>query len=1199
MTSSNGFMAPDTGQSAAHGPLVSVVVPTLGRDGMLRDALASLRAQAYPHWEALVVNDGGSTVPPDVLGADARRIRYVEHGRRLGPAAARNTALRLARGDIVCYLDDDDLFLPGHLAAVVEALRDSTATFVYTDADRVVEELTDGQRRVLERSQPFKRAAYSRDELVLSNFIPINAWAHRYECITRAGFFDEHLPFLEDWELLLRFARLGEFRYLPVTTVEVRHRRDRNDSRTGQNRESAVDVYREIYRRTDDMVTPALRAERDRLLVQLNRTNPTQPPKAADVPAEGGPDCYARWNDKHSPREIDAEVYAERMLLRWSSRPLAHFMVNALNGSPAGLADTLDALTRQLYPNWVLTIVARSMPPGDLSDAGGKLAWVQVGPDTTFASAVNAVLPVSPAEWVGLLEAGDTVEPHLLLVCLDHLDRHPHWRLLYTDEDRLGPDGVRGEPRFKPDFNLDLLRSTPYVGGFCLANRAALTAAGGCTELADMESYDATLKIADLCGEQAVGHVASVLYHRRRELEPAPVSGRGKAVLAQHLTRRGVAAVVTDGLIPGTYRTVYRHATSPLVSVIIPTRDRLNLFRPCVESLFQKTAYGNFELIVVDNGSVAEDTHDYYQELQAAHPGRVRILSYPGAFNFSAMNNLAAGTARGEYLLLLNNDTAIIQSEWLGTMLEYAQRPEVGIVGARLIFPDARLQHAGLLLGVDGAVGSAFFEQPMSKPGYLDRAQCDQNYSAVSGACLLVRKTVFDEIGGFDEQRMGVHHGDVDLCLKAGDRGYKIVWTPYAVIVHHGRGTRAQLPPSDVERQRLVADHEALLERWLPRLASDPAHNRHLGLGTGQMKIETEIDAAWDPTIKDRPRILGAPMDALAVGHHRVIAPLKAIEKAGKAFVAFVPCHDRRKDARVPTVVELERLNPDVLLLQSTVHESHIERLRQYKRFNRVFKVFDFEDLKTQAPAKNSQKSRMPADFKRRLREVLASCDRMTVTTEPLREAYRHLIGDIRVVPLRLERARWGNLRSRRRQGPRPRIGWAGAMQHRGDLELIIEVVKQTAREVDWVFFGMCLDELRPYAREVHGFVPYDRYPAKLASLNLDLAVAPLEYHPFNEAKTNLRLLEYGAMGWPVVCTDILPYQSAPVMRVPNDARAWIEAIRGRVHDLDATEREGDRLRQWVMDNWMLEDHLGEWLAAFTPDVGNRKIEGVVATAIA
>ena len=187
------------------------------------------------------------------------------------------------------------------------------------------------------------------------------------------------------------------------------------------------------------------------------------------------------------------------------------------------------------------------------------------------------------------------------------------------------------------------------------------------------------------------------------------------------------------------------------------------------------------------------------------------------------------------------------------------------------------------------------------------------------------------------------------------------------------------------------------------------------------------------------------------------------------------------------------------------------------------------------------------------------------------------------VKPNRLERALWGDLKSLRRQGAKPRVGWAGAQQHSGDLALIIDLVKATADEVDWVFFGMCLEELRPYIKEEHPFVvDFDAYPKKLASLNLDIAVAPLEAHPFNEAKSNLRILEYGALGLPVICSDIYPYQNAPVKRVSNDPQAWATALRERIDDLDAAGVEGDCLRQWVHKHYMLEDHLDEWFSALT-----------------
>ena len=214
------------------------------------------------------------------------------------------------------------------------------------------------------------------------------------------------------------------------------------------------------------------------------------------------------------------------------------------------------------------------------------------------------------------------------------------------------------------------------------------------------------------------------------------------------------------------------------------------------------------------------------------------------------------------------------------------------------------------------------------------------------------------------------------------------------------------------------------------------------------------------------------------------------------------------------------------------------------------------------------------------MKKGLELCDRLIVTTEPLKDAYQSDIDDIVIVPNYLEKAIWGELKSKRRQGAKPRVGWAGAMQHHGDLELLIPVMEATKDEVDWIFFGMYIKEIKHMIKEFHDPVKLEFYPEKLATLNLDLAVAPLERNKFNEGKSNLRLLEFGVLGWPIVCSDIFPYQKGPVTTLPNKSSAWINAIREKVSDLDALAKEGDTLRQWVLDNWMLEDHLEEWLQA-------------------
>jgi hypothetical protein len=286
----------------------------------------------------------------------------------------------------------------------------------------------------------------------------------------------------------------------------------------------------------------------------------------------------------------------------------------------------------------------------------------------------------------------------------------------------------------------------------------------------------------------------------------------------------------------------------------------------------------------------------------------------------------------------------------------------------------------------------------------------------------------------------------------------------------------------------------------------------------------------------------------------------------------------------VPSVTELARAGADTLLLHNTVHDIHLEALKLYRRHNRAFLVFGQDDLMSQLPAKNPFAHTVFKDMKKRLRAAASLCDRLVVTTAPLAEALRELHDDIRIVPNYLERAVWGALAPVPRADGRPRVGWAGAQQHEGDLELLHEVVRATAGEVDWVFLGMCPEAIRPYVAECHAGVPFDRYPHKLASLSLDVALAPLEHHRFNQCKSNLRILEYGALGWPVLASDIAPYRGTPVTCLPNKPQAWIEALRSRIHDLHAARQEGARLRDWVRGHWMLEDHLDEWLLALAPD---------------
>jgi glycosyltransferase involved in cell wall biosynthesis len=291
------------------------------------------------------------------------------------------------------------------------------------------------------------------------------------------------------------------------------------------------------------------------------------------------------------------------------------------------------------------------------------------------------------------------------------------------------------------------------------------------------------------------------------------------------------------------------------------------------------------------------------------------------------------------------------------------------------------------------------------------------------------------------------------------------------------------------------------------------------------------------------------------------------------------------QDKHEPSAAELIRLAPDTVIVQHYLKNKQLAALQDWSTApGRPFIVYTIDDLITNMAESNSLRLNIPANARTRLKYALARCDRMVVSTDFLAESYRHLIKDIRVVPNRLEKEIWLPLRSRKRTGKKPRIGWAGGRTHQDDLQLLKEVIEQTLGEADWIFFGMCPDEIRPLLSEYHPYTTLAEYPSRLAALNLDIAVAPLAQIPFNQAKSNLRLLEYGILGIPVVCSDIDPYRGSPACCVENTKKAWTTALRQRIHDTKAREREGSRMRQWVIQHYLQEDHLNDWLSAHLPD---------------
>ncbi len=418
-----------------------------------------------------------------------------------------------------------------------------------------------------------------------------------------------------------------------------------------------------------------------------------------------------------------------------------------------------------------------------------------------------------------------------------------------SDEDKLDTKGVRRDPYFKPDWNPDLFLSHNLITHLATYERGRVIEIGGLREgFEGAQDYDLALRYCEGLDDGEIAHIPHVLYHWRaipgstaagpEEKDYAAEAGR--RAVNEYFERAGSGAVAE--LVRGrgtTFRIKHPLPDErPLVSIIIPTRDQVAILKQCVESLVDGTGYKSYEILIVDNLSRDQRTLDYLESL--ADSGIARVLRYREPFNFAAINNFAAARARGSILCFLNNDTEIVEGRWLGEMVSHAVRPEIGAVGAKLLYPNDTIQHGGVILGIGGFAGHAHKGLPRDSPGYVCRATVTQNMSAVTAACLVVEKKLFDAVGGLDEKRFAVACNDVDLCLRLREAGYRNVWTPFAVLYHHESASRGYEDTPE-KKARFEKEVSAFREAWGDLMQNDPAYSPNLTLQTEDFAL------AWPP----------------------------------------------------------------------------------------------------------------------------------------------------------------------------------------------------------------------------------------------------------------------------------------------------------------------------------------------------------------
>ena len=548
-------------------------------------------------------------------------------------------------------------------------------------------------------------------------------------------------------------------------------------------------------------------------------------------------DDYETWLKMHQP---NAKELKKQRKTKFVYEPKISIVIPLFNTPIRYLDELLVSITSQTYANWELCLADGSTKKevGDfIRQKYGKekrIRYQKLEENNGIAGNTNAAVAMATGDYVMLCDHDDLVAVDALYEMVSVLNEDSSIDIIYTDEDKVNSDTTMYfSPNFKPDFNFDFLRSINYICHIFTVRKTILDEVGGFRENFDgAQDFDFILRCCEKTTK--IAHIPKILYHWRVHQESTadnPLSkmyayDAGQKAIEQHLKRCGVTAEVSKTENLGFYRVKYQQEGSPLVSILIPNKDQKDTLDQCLKSIEARTDYENYEIIIIENNSTEQETFEYYKQIK--NP-KIRVIEWKDEFNYSAINNFGVRHAKGEYLLFLNNDIEVINSDWLGEMLSNCQREEVGAVGAKLYYPDNTVQHAGVIVGIGGVAGSVFVGLKRGYTGYMHRASIQQNLSAVTAACMMVKKSVFEEVGGFEEE-LKVAFNDIDFCLKIREKGHLIVYDPYVELYHYESKTRGAEDTTEKIR-RFQSEIEYMRSHWSSILKNgDPAYNPNLSL---------------------------------------------------------------------------------------------------------------------------------------------------------------------------------------------------------------------------------------------------------------------------------------------------------------------------------------------------------------------------------
>ncbi|BDQ04619.1 MAG: glycosyl transferase family 2 [Candidatus Dojkabacteria bacterium] len=562
---------------------------------------------------------------------------------------------------------------------------------------------------------------------------------------------------------------------------------------------------------------------------------------------------YDEWISRTRYNSYELKL-KEHAITKFKYKPLISIIFPVYNVDEKWLRLALDSVRSQIYKNWELCIVddASTLPhiKPVLEEYKNRDPRIKVHYSDTnehICGASNRSLDMATGEFVFLMDNDDEIEPNTLYEFVRVLnEKDGHLDFIYPDEDQITPDGKRVNPIFKPDWSPETILSMMFATRGLFRTEIVRSIGGFRKGYEGSQDYDLVLRFSEKTTVDRIYHIPMILYHWRRvpgstaenyNAKPYARLAARKA-LEDTIKRRRMEAILEDGLTPPSFHIKRKIRNNPKVSIIIPTKDLLKYVKRCIESVEKKTVTDgfNYEIILVDNNSVQPESLRYFEHLAKRH----KVLQYTKPFNYSAINNYAVQHADGDYLLFLNNDTEVINPEWLYEMLQLAQEDEIAAVGAKLIFPDNTIQHAGVHIYIDRVAEHTFYRFDMMNEGYLSRIQIINNVSAVTGACLMIKQSLFEKLGGFDEVNLPVAFNDVDLCLKAQEAGYRNVYTPFARLYHYESLSRGYEDTPE-KMARLNREQEYMLKRWKDYLTQDKYWNPNLIMENGMFFLNFDV----------------------------------------------------------------------------------------------------------------------------------------------------------------------------------------------------------------------------------------------------------------------------------------------------------------------------------------------------------------------